>query len=441
MRCFWTILVALLALVLGRPAFSQEQAKETVKSFTFRKTKQADLAIHVHFPPDWNKEDKRPAIVFFFGGGFQFGDVSQFVPQAAYFASRGLVAARADYRVKSRHGVEPDACVEDAKSAVRWLRQNAARLGLDPDRMVACGSSSGGYLAACTACPGSEPEGEDPKISSRANALILVNPFLPFVKEKANWKIVPTLHLTKDTPPTLILFGTKDGLLPRADEFMAKSKEVGHKAEMFLADGVGHGFAGKSPWREKVIQREDEFLAALGYLQGKPTIKVPDADAPAAAKAADKEEGKVAGILIDKKDNWITVKADGEDEPVKYLVGKDSDKKLVEALKTIFNASRVQLTYKKDRDSRQLVSIQKQVLKASGTVTGVVVKVYNDFWIEVKPKDGPSDAYAPNTANYKKKDFMAKLKGLKKGDSVTITFNTDFERHRILTLQKKAKDK
>ncbi len=156
--------------------------------------------------------------------------------------------------------------------------------------------------------------------------------------------------------------------------------------------------------------------------------------AMAADKDAAKDDGKVAGILIEKKDDWITVKADGEDEPVKYLIAKDSDKKLAEAMKSIFNASRVQLTYKKDGDGRQLVSIKKQVLKASGTVTGVVVKVYDEFWVEVKPKDGPSDAFAPG-ANYKDKDFMAKLKGLKKGDSVTIKFNTDFERHRILSLR------
>jgi hypothetical protein len=157
--------------------------------------------------------------------------------------------------------------------------------------------------------------------------------------------------------------------------------------------------------------------------------------APASDKDAAKKGGKVAGILIDKKDDWITVKADGEDEPVKYLVGDKSDKKLAKALKTIFNASRVQLTYKQVGDSRQLVSINKQILKASGTVTGVVVKVYNEFWVEVKPKKGPSDAYAPG-ANYKDKAFMEKLKGLKPGDSVTIQFYTDFERHRILTLQK-----
>jgi hypothetical protein len=153
-----------------------------------------------------------------------------------------------------------------------------------------------------------------------------------------------------------------------------------------------------------------------------------------AAEDAKKEEGKVAGILFEKKDDWITVKADGEDEPVKYVIGKDADKKLVEALKTTFNASRVQLTYKKDGDSRQLVSLKKQILKTSGTVTGVVVNVYNEFWVEVKPKDGPSDAYAPG-ANYNDKDFMAKLKGLKPGDSVTIKFNTDSERHRLLALR------
>jgi hypothetical protein len=171
------------------------------------------------------------------------------------------------------------------------------------------------------------------------------------------------------------------------------------------------------------------FCAVMLFtLLGSPLV------APAADKAAAPEKGKVAGILIDKKDTWITVKADGEEEPVKYLVGKDPDKKLVEALKTTFNASRVQLTYKKDGDSRQLVSIKKQIQKPSGTVTGVVVKVYNDFWVEVKPKKGPPDAYAPG-ANYKDKAFMEKLKGLKAGDSVTIKFYTDFERHRILTLR------
>lgn len=143
---------------------------------------------------------------------------------------------------------------------------------------------------------------------------------------------------------------------------------------------------------------------------------------PGLALAADdtgNKEREVAGALFEKKDDWITVKADGEDTPVKYIIIREPDKELADALKTTFNASRVKLTYKKDGDARQLVSLKRQVLRASGTVTGEVINVYNDFWVEVKPKGGLSDAYAAG-ANYKDKEFMARLKGLKPGDSVTI---------------------
>lgn len=154
--------------------------------------------------------------------------------------------------------------------------------------------------------------------------------------------------------------------------------------------------------------------------------------------AADKESanqgGKAAGILIEKKNDSITVKVDGDDEPTKYAVDT-SNQKLVDALRGIFDACRVQLTFKKTDDARQLVGIQRQVLKDAGIVTGDVVKVYNDFWIEVKPKNGLADAYAPGGETYNDKAFMERLKGLKKGDSVTITYTTDFERHRIKAMR------
>ena len=271
--CILTCLLTLVSTATGEE-----------KTFTYKKTKQANLEIHVHFPPEWKKEDKRPAIVFFFGGGWTSGTVKQFAPQAEYLASRGMVTARADYRVKSRHEVTPDACVEDAKSAVRWMRQNAAMLGIDPEKIVASGGSAGGHIAACTACPGLDAEGEDTKISSKPNALVLFNPVVRFdgdagliqrigKDEKIGKAISPTLHLTKETPPALLLYGTQDGLVKQGEEYVAKSKEVGHRAEMFLADGVGHGFFNRSPWKEKTLVRVDEFLESLGYVKGKPTVK------------------------------------------------------------------------------------------------------------------------------------------------------------------------
>jgi acetyl esterase/lipase len=84
------------------------------------------------------------------------------------------------------------------------------------------------------------------------------------------------LYLTKDSPPTLLFFGTDDFLLDHAKQFMQRSRELGHRTEMFTAEKQPHGFFNKSPWKEKTLQRADEFLASLGYLEGKPTIKVPD---------------------------------------------------------------------------------------------------------------------------------------------------------------------
>ena len=276
MRCFSAVIVALLSFCVAGTALGEENAK----TFTYTKTKQADQEIVVHFPPGWTESDKRPGIVFFFGGGWENGTIQAFEPQAQYLASRGMVTARADYRVKSRHGVTPKECVDDARSAVRWFRQNAGKLGVDPDRIVASGGSAGGHIAACTTLkPGSEPE--DTKVSSKANALILFNPVLRFGTQMlkridnddaVGKAISPILHLAKDSPPTLLFFGTDDFLYKQGEEFIQRSKELGHKAEMFTAEKQPHGFFHKSPWREKTLLRTDEFLVALGYLQGKPTI-------------------------------------------------------------------------------------------------------------------------------------------------------------------------
>src|SRR6185437_1197668 len=106
------------------------------------------------------------------------------------------------------------------------------------------------------------------------------------------------------------------------------------------------------------------------------------------AGAADKDankEIKVAGILLKKQNDSIFVKADGEEEPVKYPISA-SDKRVTEAMTHIFDAARVQLSYKQDGDNRQLTSIKRQIFKDTGTVTGNVVKVHNNFWVEVKPK-------------------------------------------------------
>ena len=261
----------------------EARADARVEESVYKKTPQGDLKIYVHFPAGWTSQDKRPAIVFFFGGGWAQGRIEQFEPQAKYLAQRGMVAARADYRVKSRHGTTPDKCVEDAKSAVRWLRANVAKLGIDPQRIAASGGSAGGHIAACTfTVPGFEAEGEDLSVSSRPNLLVLFNPVLNTVPigEKFGMgemarKISPNHYLSKEVPPTIIFFGTEDRLNEGGKEFITKAKDLGLQAQMYMAPSQGHGFFNRSPWLERTMFLMDEFLAAHGYLKGKPTPELP----------------------------------------------------------------------------------------------------------------------------------------------------------------------
>ena len=78
-----------------------------------------------------------PGIVFFFGGGWVNGTREQFKPFARDLAEHGMLAAVADYRIKSIDATDPPACVTDGKSAIRWMRAHADEIGLDGDAILA----------------------------------------------------------------------------------------------------------------------------------------------------------------------------------------------------------------------------------------------------------------------------------------------------------------
>jgi len=168
----------------------------------------------------------------------------------------------------------------------------------------------------------------------------------------------------------------------------------------------------------------------------KPSARRPSAVASAKEESKSQKGVGITGILTDKRDTWIMVKADGEDEPVRYNVGEGSDKSLLQDLQSIFTVSRVRLVYMPKGDTRQLTSIKKQPAKASGTVTGEVLQNHA-WWIEVKPGTGPAEGYAAHFPFDQNPEMMETLKGLKRGDIVTIRFTTDFERHRIESIRKR----
>ena len=90
-----------------------------------------------------------PAIVWLHGGGWRFGDRRLAPDLSRYFASSGFAMASIDYRL-SREAVFP-AQLHDVRAAIRWLRGNAARFGIDADRIGLWGASAGGHLAVWAA--------------------------------------------------------------------------------------------------------------------------------------------------------------------------------------------------------------------------------------------------------------------------------------------------
>lgn len=286
-------MAVILSLMFALPTFSADVPKgEAGKTLEFTYNVASKKTAHVHFPDDWKPGDKRPAIVFFFGGGWTKGTPKQFEPQAIYLAKRGMVAVRADYTLAKG----PDVCVEDARAAIRWVRGNAKDLGVDPDRIVSSGGSAGGHLAACVGCC---PIGnDDDKISSRSNAMVLFNPVLDMeaiarggtfnlTQDKAA-SISPIRHYDKNDPPAIIFFGTDDRLADHGKAFLKKAKELGTGVELVWADSQPHGFFNRSPWQERTLREAEKFLISIGYLKGESTLKVPDS----ALKELTKESSK-----------------------------------------------------------------------------------------------------------------------------------------------------
>jgi acetyl esterase/lipase len=296
------IVAALVCIVLGTASLAQnvpgrDRLLENAQVEVYKTVDDTQLEVFIFNPPGHEPTDRSPAIVFFFGGGWRNGSPGQFAEHCKYLASRGMVAMTADYRVRSRQGVLADSCVRDAKSAVRWIRANAKRLGVDPNKIVAAGGSAGGHLAACTGViEGFDEPGEDASIRSTPNAMALFNPAVvlapvgDFGKDSAKLqqmsqrtgvepiKISPYHHVRQGLPPTIIFHGRSDTTVPyeSVELFTEAMHKAGNTCELCGYDGQKHGFfnhgRGDGAMYKQTLRRLDEFLSPLGYLSGEPTI-------------------------------------------------------------------------------------------------------------------------------------------------------------------------
>lgn len=296
LHAFLALCLALAALPQGAASQQDGDSPSTPphgasQSVIYKRIGDVELRMLIYLPEGHQPSDRRPAAVFFFGGGWVGGRIEQFAPHARYLSSRGMVTALADYRVKKRHGTDPFACVADGKSAVRWLRTHADRLGIDKQRIAAGGGSAGGHVAATTGViDGLEEKGEDARASSNANALLLFNPVFDngpggygHGRVKARFRLISPMHnIAKGAPPTIVFLGTNDNLIPvaTAEKYAAKMRAVGSRCDLHLYAKQPHGFFNleRNPKHYYLtVLAMDRFLVSLDWLKGSPTIRMPKA--------------------------------------------------------------------------------------------------------------------------------------------------------------------
>ena len=282
MSRYYRICIFVLLLATSSLAFEPDTL------LIYKTVDSMQLALHTFYPADYASRDDCPAIVFFFGGGWKRGSPEQFYPHCDYFASRGLVAMSAAYRIENSHGTTPAECVMDAKSAIRWIRRHASELKINPDQVAAGGGSAGGHLAAAAGTiSGFNQAGEDTCISCRPDALLLFNPVFDngpegygYERVKSYWQdFSPIVHINKNTPATIVFLGAEDQLVPvkTAERFVNLLHDQGKLCDLRLYPGQKHGFFNyaNTKYFKATVSAADSFLVALGMLKRPLQISVP----------------------------------------------------------------------------------------------------------------------------------------------------------------------
>ncbi len=239
--------------------------------------KGSDLCLDV-YEPNSRSTGARPAVLMIHGGGWTSFDKSTMRGMGQFLARSGFVAFSVDYRLLQGKENRWPAQLDDVQRAVRWVRANAAKYGVNPERVGAFGHSAGAQLAALLGMEETR-DNSDPalaKYSSRVQAVVDVSGPTDFTTNRNHddvaflenflgtdyskhpevWREAsPAFHVSKDDAPFLILHGTQDQNVPiaQAQELFEKLQSAGVPVSFIKVDD-GHTFQTPDARRQLAIQ-------------------------------------------------------------------------------------------------------------------------------------------------------------------------------------------
>ncbi len=255
------------------------------KRYTYKQSAGKPRELEIYFPPNHDPaKAKVPGMILFHGGGWGGGSLGQFRKACEYFASRGLVCATAEYRMLTKEEsvklpageTKKRACITDAKSAIRWFKQHAGELGIDPQRIITGGGSAGGHISAlATLNPGLNDPADPSGFDTSVVAYLWFNPaFSPDDEKDPEADVLRFLR--KDIAPAVAFFGTEDTWLKGWTAAYEKLNSLGNTGtDLQFAQGQAHSFFNKDPWQTVTLIAADRFLVQQGLLKGEPMLKAP----------------------------------------------------------------------------------------------------------------------------------------------------------------------
>ena len=248
------------------------------------------LKVDIFYTDQALKNKNNTAIVFFHGGGWAYGSPDEFFSTCERYARMGIVTFSVQYRLSIENGVTPHRTISpieslmDAKSAIRWVRENSGKFQIDRNRIVASGQSAGGHLALCTAMIEDYNEKSDNlKTSCRPDALLLFSACVNAVEgwcdrlltDRRNkiWSISPFHNIKGGLPPMIEFHGIDDEQVPKwtVQFFEIEMKNKGNYFEQHMYEGRKHYLGGENPkysryYDDEILKVTDDFLRKFKFL-------------------------------------------------------------------------------------------------------------------------------------------------------------------------------